>query len=84
MKRQGLFILTVFFLVQYCGSVLFAVGWGDCLKQKGAWYGSSEAIRIADNVLLYQRSGGGWPKNTDMAKVLSNDQKDKLKRDKGT
>ena len=29
-----------------------------------------EAIRIADNVLLYQRNTGGWPKNIDMATVL--------------
>ena len=27
-------------------------------------------MRIADNVLLYQRTSGGWPKNQDMARTL--------------
>ena len=31
---------------------------------------SAEALRIADNMVLYQRSSGGWPKNTDMEKPL--------------
>jgi PelA/Pel-15E family pectate lyase len=31
----------------------------------------SEALRIADNMLLYQRESGGWPKNIDMAKPLA-------------
>jgi PelA/Pel-15E family pectate lyase len=28
-------------------------------------------VRIAGNVLLFQRNTGGWPKNIDMARVLS-------------
>jgi len=44
--------------------------WGACLSQPRQWYASSEAARIADNVLLYQRADGGWPKNIDMAKPL--------------
>ncbi len=28
------------------------------------WYGSEESVRVAENVLLYQRNIGGWPKNT--------------------
>ena len=32
---------------------------------------SSEALRIADNVLLYQRNSGGWPKNVDMTLALN-------------
>jgi PelA/Pel-15E family pectate lyase len=45
--------------------------WNTCLNQPAAWYGSVEAIRIADNVLLYQRRSGGWPKNIEMARVLT-------------
>ncbi|MCC9168215.1 pectate lyase [Pontibacter harenae] len=41
------------------------------LQQSESWYAAPEAIRIADNLLLYQRDSGGWDKNTDMAKVLS-------------
>lgn len=39
------------------------------------WYASTEALRIADNFVLYQRDSGGWPKNIDMAKPL--DERDK-------
>jgi PelA/Pel-15E family pectate lyase len=46
------------------------VKWPDVLKRDTAWYGSEDARRIAENVLLYQRDTGGWPKNIDMAGVL--------------
>jgi PelA/Pel-15E family pectate lyase len=48
-----------------------AIEWSDALKQKPDWYGSDEAVRIADNVLVYQRDTDGWPKNIDMAAVLT-------------
>jgi PelA/Pel-15E family pectate lyase len=35
----------------------------------------AEELRIADNMVLYQRSSGGWPKNIDMAKPLSDVEK---------
>ncbi len=53
-------------------------GWGACLMQKAGWYSGREAVRIGDNVLLYQRDSGGWPKNTDMAAPLSDQQKTNL------
>ncbi|MBX3413552.1 MAG: pectate lyase [Pirellulales bacterium] len=46
------------------------IAWKACLSQSPMWYGSAEAIRIADNVLAYQRACGGWPKNLDMAAPL--------------
>jgi len=55
------------------------IAWRDCLKQKPLWYRGPEAIRIADNVLLYQRNSGGWPKNIDMATMLSDKQKTDLR-----
>jgi PelA/Pel-15E family pectate lyase len=51
------------------------VTWKDSLKQKPEWYAGDEAIRIADNVLLYQHNNGGWSKNIDMAAVLSEQEK---------
>lgn len=45
--------------------------WAQALNQKPAWYAGAEAVRIADNLLRWQRKSGGWPKNTDMAVVLS-------------
>jgi PelA/Pel-15E family pectate lyase len=47
------------------------VSWKDSLKQKPEWYASDEAVRIADNLLLYQHDTGGWSKNIDMAKTLT-------------
>jgi PelA/Pel-15E family pectate lyase len=46
------------------------IAWSRCLDQPAAWYASDEAVRIADLVRLYQRTTGGWPKNTDMARPL--------------
>ena len=45
--------------------------WSSAQNQKPEWYASSEAARIADNVMRWQRRSGGWTKNTDMAVVLS-------------
>jgi len=48
--------------------------------QPKEWYGSAEAIKIAENVLLYQRNVGGWPKNTPFHKPLTESQKDDLRK----
>jgi pectinesterase len=42
------------------------------------WFASEEAVKIADNVLLYQRNIGGWPKNTEMQNPVSDAEKQKL------
>ncbi|MCA9239188.1 MAG: pectate lyase [Planctomycetales bacterium] len=55
--------------------------WGRVMRQPVEWYGSEEAIRIADNVLAYQHPTGGWPKNIDMARKLSAEELDKVRRD---
>ncbi|MEP6912110.1 MAG: pectate lyase, partial [bacterium] len=52
-----------------------AVAWKDSLKQKPEWYASGEAVRIADNLLLYQHDSGGWSKNIDMARALTEQEK---------
>lgn len=60
-----------------------AVKWGDAvLKQKPEWYASDEAVRVADNVLAYQRDSGGWPKNIDMAKPLNESQRAAVLKEK--
>lgn len=40
-------------------------------SKDAAFLVSEEAVRIADNVLLYQKSNGGWGKNIAMHKILS-------------
>ncbi|MFC5682727.1 pectate lyase [Flavobacterium sp. MAHUQ-51] len=42
------------------------------------WYASKEAKAVAENVLLYQRNIGGWPKNIQMQKPLTEAQKKEL------
>ena len=46
------------------------VAWSHILEQPVAWYAGPDAARIADDVVLYQRTSGGWPKNVDMARGL--------------
>lgn len=41
-------------------------------------YEPAQIKGIADNILLYQRDDGGWPKNYDMRAVLTVEQKDKV------
>jgi pectinesterase len=47
-------------------------------SQPDEWYGSAEAVRVAQNVLLYQRNVGGWPKNKEIHKVLTETEKKEL------
>lgn len=56
------------------------ISWGQAQQQKKEWYSSQEAVRIADNVLLYQNKNGGWHKNIDMAEKLKESGKDSLKK----
>lgn len=41
--------------------------WGTAvIRQDAGWYATPQARRIADTLILYQSTEGGWPKNTDM------------------
>lgn len=48
------------------------------------WYGSEESKKVAENVLLYQRNIGGWPKNLPLHKPLTDREKTILLRQKDT
>ena len=58
------------------------VAWKQCLQQPPAWYGGAEAVRIADNVLFYQRAAGGWHKNVDMAVPLDEAARTRLRAER--
>ncbi|MHC4641002.1 MAG: pectate lyase [Planctomycetota bacterium] len=77
-----LFIATVVFGAEAKKKAVKVISWGRCLSQRGEFYAGDEAIRIADNVLLYQRDSGGWPKGIDMARVLSDGEKGRLRGSK--
>jgi len=67
-------------LILLCFLCFFAAS-AQPLNKPDEWYASADALRIADNVVLYQRSSGGWPKNIDMAKPLTDSNKASLLRD---
>jgi pectinesterase len=46
------------------------------------WYGSEESKNVAENVLLYQRNIGGWPKNTAFHLPLSEIEKIEILKQK--
>jgi PelA/Pel-15E family pectate lyase len=58
------------------------ISWRRCLNQQPEFYATGQAIRIADNLLLYQRDSGGWQKNTEMASILSEQDKTRLSKAK--
>jgi PelA/Pel-15E family pectate lyase len=60
-----------------------SIKWRDALRQRPEWYAGAEALRVADNLLLYQRDAGGWPKNIDMAAPLEEKQRADLVKLKG-
>ena len=50
--------------------------WSSLIRDNdNAWFASTEAKDIAENVLLYQRNIGGWPKNIQMQDPLTEAQK---------
>ena len=61
---KGVFIasaVTICFLVQPA----WCITWDACGRQEAAWYKTTEAVRIADNVILFQADIGGWYKYVD-------------------
>jgi PelA/Pel-15E family pectate lyase len=87
-KRPGFIILLLAALAapaaaQTGGKAEALIKWRDALKQKPGWYAGAEALRVADNLLLYQREVGGWPKNIDMAAPLSEKERAALLKLKG-
>lgn len=55
------------------------IKWKDIAESKDeSFFETPEAKNIAENVLLYQRDIGGWPKNIEMQKELSSSEKQNL------
>ncbi|HTG85782.1 MAG TPA: pectinesterase family protein, partial [Pyrinomonadaceae bacterium] len=73
-SRDRFFSHAVRGLTGKANQAVGTIAWADAQSKPADWYASAEAMRIADNLLLYQRDSGGWPKNIDMAKPL--DEKD--------
>src|SRR5205085_3319342 len=41
-------------------------------------YKTTDLKEVGDNILLYQKDNGGWPKNYDIMAILTQKQKDSL------
>jgi PelA/Pel-15E family pectate lyase len=80
-SREKFFSRAVRALSGKANEAVGTIAWADAQNKPNEWYASLEALRIADNVLLYQRNSGGWPKNIDMAKPLNDSDKAELLRD---
>ena len=46
------------------------------------FFKTAEARRIGDQLLVWQRNTGGWPKNVDMVTPLTNQQREVIMKDK--
>jgi PelA/Pel-15E family pectate lyase len=83
MKRYiNIAIILLVMLVNIPSRAQGELSWKQCRSQKAGWYGTGEAVRVADNLLYYQRSNGGWPKNTDFAAPLNEQKQKDLQRRK--
>lgn len=73
------FFILVFITISSVNSQILDTSWRDISnKEYSTWFTSAEALRIAENVLLYQRDIGGWPKNIQMHLLISEDKKQEL------
>ncbi|WP_235893248.1 pectate lyase [Flavobacterium franklandianum] len=53
--------------------------WSQIINEsEPSWFATTEAKAVAENVLLYQRNIGGWPKNTQMQTPLTEAEKQKI------
>jgi len=85
-KQSILTAIAIFLAIftSYCQSSIADKSWKSfALNMPDSWYGSGESVKVAENVLLYQRDIGGWPKNTDFHKPLTEAEKAKINDEKG-
>ena len=76
--KNGLNLLLLFFFTSFYSQV-HDKSWRSITESRDEnWFATNEAKEIAENVLLYQRDIGGWPKNIQMQNPLTIEEKQKL------
>ena len=66
-------------LSRYLKRSIYNMPWiSVALNQPDDWYGTDDAVAVAENVLLYQRNTGGFPKNIPMHHKLNESDKQAL------
>jgi len=79
MKNIQRIVVLLFISSQLMNAQILDHSWKEVVNIKNeAWFDTDTAKIIADNVLLYQRDIGGWPKNMKMQKMLSPAEKAEL------
>lgn len=77
-----IFIILISSSVKLEAQEIEKLSWREVQHRSSAWYASKEAREIADNVLLYQHDNGGWLKNINMARKLSEEEIKELEKEK--
>jgi len=81
--RNNLFAISVGLLLAATPAFSQLKTWREVSRQTSDdFFKTAEARRIGDQLLCYQRCTGGWPKNIDMAKPLTDDEKTAVLKDK--
>ncbi len=75
-------ILTACFLTAISANAQRKGGRNSLRVNKEEFFKTAEARRIGDQMLLYQRVTGGWPKNIDMVSRMSEEDKERVMKDK--
>lgn len=79
MKNRMILILLLVLGLQNIKAQSPEKQWSKTAFSKdGSFLSSEDALRIAENVLLYQKSNGGWGKNIAMQKALSAQEKKEI------
>ena len=57
--------------------------WRNVLRETNPeFFKTEQARRVGEQLMLFQRVTGGWPKNIDMVSPLSDEQREKVLADK--
>ncbi len=90
-KSLSVLLFVIFSLESYSRSIdsritqkpIASLSWKKvATSMPDDWYGSEESVRVAENVLLYQRDAGGWPKNTEFHLPLDETGRKKIMNEK--
>lgn len=82
-KRAILLFVATLLIAPVNGQQIDNKSWSSvALEMPDGWYSTPRAAEVADNVLLYQREAGGWPKNIEIHHRLTDEQREQVVSDK--
>ncbi len=82
LTRRGLLLAAMAVCCSLSLMAQFRPGRNSIRISDPEFFKTDEARRIGDQVLAYQRCTGGWPKNIDMARRLTDKELAKVQKDK--